>query len=329
MNQPSTPIRSDAGTVAGGTIERVRLEAGGIAVELLTVGAAINRVVVDGRDIVLAHPNATDYADSMYGLGLTIGRFANRIGGGRFTLDGVEHRLPTNEGDNTLHGGPDGFARRLWDVTDLAPGTVEFTLTSPDGDQGFPGAVTVRVRYTLTADELRMDYTATSTAPTPVNLTNHAYLNPAGEASGSADELLLTVHAAHLVEVDETLIPTGRLPEVGAHDLRGARRVADAAPLDTCFVVDGEPGALRPHATLAASDLAVDVFSDQPGVQVFTADGMSGVPGLSGPYGPRAGVALETQNFPDAPNHPGFPDSILRPGHPLTTSTAWRFRRLG
>ncbi len=317
------PTRHDSGSVHGSTVERVRLESGDIAVDLLTVGAAVHRVIVNGRDVVLAHPDATDYADSMFGLGLTIGRFANRIGGARFTLDGTEYQLASNENGNTLHGGPDGFARRLWGVSDVGPGTVEFALTSPDGDQGFPGEVSVRVRYTLSDDELRMEYAATSTAPTPINLTNHAYLNPAGEASGSADDLLLTVHAQQLLEVDDTLVPTGRLL---AADLREPRRIADVAPLDTCFVVDGEPGTLRPHATLAASDLAIDVFSDQPGVQVFTADGMAGVPGLTGAYGPRAGVALETQNFPDAPNHPDFPDSILRPGQVHTTTTVWRFR---
>lgn len=324
---PAMPTRHDFGDVGGTAVERVRLASGGVAVDLLTIGAAVHRVIVDGRDIVLAHPDAAGYADSMFCLGLTVGRFANRIGGGRFTLDGTAYALATNEGGNTLHGGPDGFARRHWGSYDLAPGSVEFALTSPDGDQGFPGEVSVRIRYTLAGDELRMDYAAASTAPTPINLTNHAYLNPAGEASGSADDLELTVHADRVLEVDDRLVPTGRLLDAGVHDLRRPRRVADAAPLDTCFVVDGAPGTLRPHATLAASDLAVDVLSDQPGVQVFTADGMAGVRGLSGDYGPRAGVALETQNFPDAPNRPSFPDSILRPGQTYRTTTIWRFRR--
>ncbi len=317
------PTRHDFGVVRGTTVERVRLESDGVAVDLLTIGAAIHRVIVNGRDIVLAHPDAAGYADSMFCLGLTVGRFANRIGGARFTLDGTEHRLAVNESGNTLHGGPDGFARRLWGISDVAPGSVEFALTSPDGDQGFPGEVSVRVRYTLTGNELRMDYIASSTAPTPINLTNHAYLNPAGAASGTSDDLELAVHAGHLLEVDDTLVPTGRLLPA---ELREPRRIADVAPLDTCFVVDGEPGTLRPHATLAASDLAVDVLSDQAGVQVFTADGMAGVPGLSGEYGARAGVALETQNFPDAPNRPEFPDSILRPGETYTAVTIWRFR---
>ena len=317
------PTRHDFGSVAGTMVERFRLESGGIAVDLVTVGAAVHRVIVDGRDVVLAHPDAAGYADSIFGLGLTIGRFANRIGGGRFNLDGTEYRLAVNENGNTLHGGPDGFASRLWGISEVAPGSVEFALTSPDGDQGFPGEVSVRVRYTLSDDELRMEYAATSTAPTPISLTNHAYLNPAGEASGTADDLLLTVHATQLLEVDDTLVPTGRLLSA---ELREPRRIADVAPLDTCFVVDGEPGTLRPHATLAASDLAIDVLSDQPGVQVFTADGMAGVPGLTREYGARAGVALETQNFPDAPNRPEFPDSILRPGQTYVSTTIWRFR---
>jgi len=323
----ASPVRADFGTAAGAAVERLHLEIPGLAVELLTLGAAVHRIVVDGRDVVLGHPDAQTYVDSPFCLGVTIGRFANRIGGARIIVDGTTYILTPSEGPNTLHGGLAGFAKRIWEVTDLTADSAEFTLTSPDGDQGFPGEVVVSVRYTLAPGELRLDYTATTTAPTPVNLTNHIYFNPAGEASGNCDDLLLSVPAARVVEVDDALIPTGRLIDAGEHDLRRPRRVAEVAPLDTCFVIDDADGSLVRHATLESADLAVDVFSDQPGLQIYTADAMVDVPGLTGPYGPRAGVALETQNFPDAPNQPEFPDSILRPGQVHRTTTRWRFRR--
>lgn len=327
MISPAEPVRTAFGTVAAGPVDLVRLDAGNLRAEFLTIGAAVHRVVVDGRDVALGHPDAASYAPTQFCVGVTIGRFANRIGGARFDLDGTTFRLSANEHGNTLHGGPDGFATRLWAISDLTADSVEFTLTSPDGDQGFPGEVRAAVRYTVSAGELRTDYTATTTAPTPVNLTNHIYFNAAGEASGGTDAQVLTVFAAEYLEVDEELIPTGRLLPVGERDARDGRPVAEVAPLDTCFSIEGPAGEVRPHATLASDDLAIDVLSDQPGLQIFTAEPMADVPGLTGSYGPRAGVALETQGFPDAPNHPHFPNSILRPGQTYASTTVWRFRR--
>ena len=328
MSTPTAAARSTFGTIDAGDVELVRLSTDGLAAEFLTVGAAVHRVIVDGRDVALGHPDAAGYAPSMFCVGVTIGRFANRIGGARISVDGTTYVLPANEHGNTLHGGPDGFAHRLWTITDLTDDSVTFELESPDGDQGFPGLLMVSVRYSVAPGELRMDYAATTTAPTPVSLTNHIYFNPAGESSGSADDLLLSVPASSVLEVDDELIPTGTLLPVGAGDLRQSRPVADVAPLDTCFVIEGDPGTVRPHATLASDDLAIDVLSDQPGLQIYTADAMDGVPGLTGRYGPRAGVALETQNFPDAPNKPSFPDPILRPGQTYASTTIWRFRPL-
>ncbi len=324
----SKATRTDFGAIDAGAVELVRLETEGLAAEFLTIGAAVHRVIVDGRDVALGHPDAAGYAPSTFCVGLTVGRYANRIGGARFSVDGTRYVLPANEGNNTLHGGAAGFARRLWTIAELTDDSVTFTLESADGDQGFPGLLLVSVRYTLTPGELRIDYTGSTTDPTPVSLTNHIYFNPAGEASGSADDLMLTVHAADLLEVDDQLIPTGRLLPVGGQDLRMGRPIAEAAPLDTCFAIEGAShGTVVPHATLASGDLAIDVLSDQPGLQIYTADAMAGVPGLTGTYGPRAGVALETQNFPDAPNQPSFPDPFLRPGQTYASTTIWRFRR--
>lgn len=319
-------MRTDFGSVKEGPVELVTLTKGRLTAEFITLGAAVRRLRVDDRDVVLGHPDAPTYADSMFALGQTIGRFANRIAHARFAVDDTWYVLPANENDNTLHGGALGFGRRLWTITELANDSVTLELESADGDQGFPGLLLVQVRYSLGTDELRIDYTATTTEPTTLNLTNHAYFNLAGEDSGPTDAQTLNVPAATVVEVDAESIPTGALVEVGEHDLRSPRPIGEVAPLDTCFVIDGTR--LRPHATLATSDLALDVLSDAPGVQVFTADGMADVPGLSGAYGPRAGVALECQNFPDAPNQPSFPNSILRPGETYAQTTVWRFRSL-
>lgn len=321
----------------GRAVHAVRLASAGVAVELLTLGATIHRLEVDGRNIALGHPGVADYLASKFFVGQTVGRFANRIAAGRFVLDGVGYELPRNNGVNTLHGGPDGFFRRLWEVGERGDSFVELWLTSPDGDQGFPGELRASARFSVAPGELRVVYSATSDAPTPVNLTNHAYLNPDGEDSGACDGQWLQVNAGSVTEVDAGLIPTGRLVPAGALDLRTPRRVADVGPLDHNFAIDpdaptlaGEPG-LRHHATLTGrSGLAVDVYSDRPGLQVFTADAMDAdIPATSGGgYVPRAGVALETQDFPDAPNQPGFPDTILRPGRTYRAETVWRFRRV-
>ena len=313
------------GAVAGRPVHRIRLRDARLTVELVSIGAALHRVIVDGRDVLLGHPRAEDYATSKYYLGVLVGRYANRISQARFTVDGVRHSLLANEGGHTLHGGPDGFSRRIWELLRVDDTAAEFGLTSPDGDQGFPGELAVRARYSLGDGALRLDLSATTTAPTPVNLTSHGYWNPAGEGSGSCDDVEVEVPSARVVELDDDLIPTGRLVPAGSRDLRRPRRLADVGPLDTCFVVDDADGSLVRHATLSAPDLSIAVFSDQPGVQLFTGDAMSGVPGLSGTYGSRAGVAVECQNLPDAPNRPGFPESVLRPGSTYRATTVWQF----
>lgn len=319
----------------GREVHVVRLAAEGIGVELLTLGATIHRLEVDGLNVALGHPALEDYLPSKFFLGQTVGRYANRIARGRFVLDGVTSQLPLNDGPNSLHGGTDGFFRRLWSVEGQGHDWVEFGLTSPDGDQGYPGELTASARFSVAPGELRVVYTAITDAPTPVNLTNHVYLNPDGEDSGPVDDARLQVNAAELTEVDADLIPTGRAP-VGEHDLRTPRRIGDVAPLDHNFVIDPElarplagEDTLRHHARFTGrSGLAIDIYSDRPGIQVFTADAMDGtIPATSGgAYGPRAGVALETQDFPDAPNQPAFGDVILRPGATYHAETVWRFR---
>ncbi|GAA2161396.1 aldose 1-epimerase [Humibacillus xanthopallidus] len=323
----------------------VLLRADGILLEVLTAGAAVRRLEVpapDGRTvgIVLGHADARTYVTAGGYLGATIGRFGNRIAGASFELGGQTHRLSANEGTTTLHGGLDGFDHRPWTIVDQDASRVHFGLHSPDGDQGFPGALDVTVTYAVGPGLVRIDYEATADGDTLVNLTNHSYFNLDGEGSGPVDGHELTLSAGRFTPTDALLIPTGEVRRVDGtpFDFRAPRRVGEALAhrdeqlehgqgLDHNFVVDGE--GLRHVATLRGrSGLTLDVDSDQPGVQVYTGAHFDGtVTGTSGTaYGPRSGIALETQGFPDAPHHPGFPSTVLRAGEILRSTTVWRLR---
>ncbi|HET7799757.1 MAG TPA: aldose epimerase family protein [Humibacillus xanthopallidus] len=323
----------------------VLLRADGILLEVLTAGAAVRRLEVpapDGRTvgIVLGHANTRTYVTAGGYLGATIGRFGNRIAGACFELGGQTHRLSANEGTTTLHGGLDGFDHRPWTIVDQDAGSVRFGLHSPDGDQGFPGALDVAVTYAVGRGLVRIDYEATTDGDTLVNLTNHSYFNLDGESTGPVDDHELMLSASRFTPTDALLIPTGEVRRVDGtpFDFRAPRRVGEALAhrdeqlehgqgLDHNFVVDGE--GLRHVATLRGrSGLTLDVDSDQPGVQVYTGAHFDGtVTGTSGTaYGPRSGIALETQGFPDAPHHPGFPSTVLRAGETLRSTTVWRLR---
>ena len=336
----------DLGHLDDGTaVHTYRIGAGGLALQLIDLGATVQRLEVPDRDgaarnVVLGHRELAAYASSSSYFGSVVGRFANRIAGGRFRLDGREYALTTNEGGNTLHGGVDGFDRRVWTVSDLAEDEVTFGLVSPDGDQGFPGELAASVRYAVSPGEVRLDYRATTDAPTVLNLTNHTYFNLEGEGAWTVDGHLLTIEADRFVPVDESSLPTGgTAPVVGtALDWRTAQRVGDrvripdgqlllSGGLDHHLVVRGE--GLRPQATLTApaTGIAVTVLSDQPGIQAYTGNYLDGhVVGTSGrTYRQGAGIALETQHVPDSPNHPEFPSTVLRPGETFTSTTIWRF----
>lgn len=321
----------------------VEITTDGLNLEVLTTGAAVRRLVVQDDhspgpvDVVLGHRDPGTYvADGGY-LGAVVGRYANRIAGGRFTLDGTAHHLTTNEGPNTLHGGTDGFDRREWTVTDSGPDHVRLRLTSPDGDQGFPGRLEAEVCYRVAPGTVCLDYTATTDRATVVNLTNHAYVNLDGEGSGSIDEHALRVDADTVAPVGPDLLPTGLAPVGGTPlDWRAPRRIGTLLDdddeqlqhgrgLDHHFVVRGS--GMRTAAVLTGrSGRTLTVETDQPGVQVYTGGHFDGtVVGLSGRrYGARAGIALETQGFPDAPNRPDLPSPVLRPGELFRTTTVWR-----
>lgn len=292
----------------------IRLEnARGTCVDLVPLGAAVAAIRLPGA----ATPIQVSVAAGG-SAGKTIGRYANRIAGGRFVLDGVEHRLLTNENGNTLHGGPDGFSKRDWTVEQiLTEGSrlvaASFALHSPDGDQGFPGALDVVSSYRLSeGDELRLDYTATADAPTVVNFTNHTYFNLFGDGSVADNELQIAAGA--YTPLDENLIPTGEIAPVAGtrFDFRSPRAIGEE-PYDVNFVLDGWDGTLRhaAHVFEPRSGRRLDVSTTQPGLQLYT-----GKPGA---------FALEAQHFADSPNHPNFPSTTLRPGQTFTATTVYRF----
>jgi len=334
----------------GRPVHTHRLEADGIAVDVLDLGATVHRVLVPDatgvtRNVVLGHGDPAAYLASSSYLGCVVGRYANRIADGRFTLDGVEYELTTNDGANTLHGGVDGYDKRLWTVHEAEPTRLVLGLVSPDGDQGFPGELSVTVTYSVAPGELQVGYAATTSAPTVVNLTNHGYLNLEGEGAWSVDRHLLRVDADHYVPTtaDSLPLPGGIAPVDGtALDLREPRvlgeqlRLADdqlllAGGIDHSLVVRGS--GLREHAVLSApeSGITMTLLSDQPSVQVYTGNYLDGrVVGTSGrAYRQGAGIALETQHLPDSPHHGEFPSTVLRPGETFTSTTRWRFTTQG
>ncbi len=308
----------------------------GASVMLTERGAGIVSIVVPDRngvmgDVVLGYRDEESYLGDGPCAGKIPGRFANRIAGGCFTLDGREYQLVKNNPDYQLHGGPDGFSNRLWKATQTSDTRVTFTLDSPDGDQGYPGAMHVETTYTWGDDNaLTLEIKATADKPTVVNLTNHTYWNLDGEDSGSIFDHVLKINASRWLVTSEALIPTGELASVEGTpmDFRTAKPIgrdikADFPALrygkgyDNCWVLDGQPG-LKLAAELSSetSGRRLEIWTDQPAAQVYTGNWLDGSPvSKSGrSYRDYDGVAIECQGFPDAPNHPDFPSCVLRPG---------------
>lgn len=323
------------GRIGDDIVHEIRLRSpGGATASILTLGAAIRDLVVpmpDGstRRVVLGRETVEGYRVNPGSLGIMVGRCANRIAGGRFRLDGRDHALPINNaGVNTLHGGPDGFGKRNWQLEGVDEGSVDLSLVSPDGDQGFPGQVEVRLRYALT-DLATFAITASATceAPTPVNLTNHAYFTLQEGVDCRAH--LLEIAADFYTPSDETLIPTGAvLPVAGTpFDFRRARPIEN--DYDINMVLAGAPGEMVRAAVATAPDgrLRMEVETDQPGLQLYTAQGLGQVDSPVGgvPHGPHAGFCLEAQGFVDAPNKRHFPSVTLRPGMVYRHATTYRF----
>jgi aldose 1-epimerase len=341
-------------TPAGEEVEAFDLAlprpAGEVRVTVITWGARLQSVRVPDRDgtpgeVTLGYDDLDGYLQDTAFLGATVGRFANRVAGGRFTLDGVEHRLPQNEGGNTLHGGPGGFHGRTWQA-EVVPGGVELRLRSEDGDMGFPGALDVVVRLTLSEVGLRWDYCATCDAPTVLNLTNHAYWNLRGPGRGTVEDHVLRLRAGRYLPVDEQSVPTGDPAEVAGTvmDFRAGARVGERlrAPeeqlrrvggYDHCYLLDGDGTGGSDGLPLAATVLepttgrVLELRTDQPGLQVYSGNKLDGsVAGRAGTAMRQGdGLCLETQHLPDSPNHPSYPSTVLRPGETFATSTVVAF----
>lgn len=328
----------------GRPVERVRIgTAPGVVVDVLTLGATAHRVEVtcgDGvrRDVVLGRDTVADLLGVEGFLGATIGRYGNRIAAGRFTLDGVPVSVRTSDRGNSLHGGPDGWDRRLWTVESRAADEVTLSLVSPDGDMGFPGTVSATVTYAVEGSTVRITHTATTDAPTVVNMTNHAYFNLDGDGAGTIDGHTLAVHADHYTPVDATGIPLGEHAPVDdtPFDLRtptvlGPRlrtddpQLAEASGIDHNLVVRGE--GLRPVAVLTSplTRTSLELAADQPALQVYTGNGLSGRGRAGRLYRPGDGIALEPQLSPDTPNRPSWPSARLAPGEVYRSRIEWRF----
>ena len=318
-------------------LERFTLtSAAGIEVELVDHGAAIEVIRTPDRsgevaDVTLRLDSDEDRLGHNPHMGITVGRFANRIGGARFELDGVEHHLEANEGDNILHGGVAGFGKVGWSGERADDDTVRFTRTSPAGEMGFPGEVRVEVVYRLADDTLEIGFTASTDAPTVLSLTNHAYWNLGGPAEPTIDDHVVTLDASHVVPVDDTLIPDGEpVRAEGPFDLRtGAQlgsRIGFALPngFDHCFMIDGE--GFRRHAVVEhpATGRRLEVWSDKPAAQFYTGAFLDGPGGGGRTHGPYAALAIEPQHVPDAPNQPWAPSSVLRPGETYRHRLAFR-----
>jgi aldose 1-epimerase len=312
-------------------------DATGVEVSIMTYGAAIQRLVAPDRDgglanIALGFPTLAGYlVNTGHYFGATVGRYANRIAGGRFILDGVVHELSKNDGDSCLHGGAVGFDSKVWEVVDASAGLLALTYASPDGEMGFPGVLHVRVEYRLEGGELRINYEATTSAPTVVNLTNHTCWNLAGEGSGSVDSHVLMLNASSLTPVGPQLIPTGELQPVAGtpFDFRAPIGIgARGRGYDHNFVLDREGASLSLAARVAepTSGRTLELLTTEPGTQLYTGTSLDGTYlGPGGPYRRGYCLALETQHFPDSPNQPTFPSTVLRPGERFTSATVYRF----
>lgn len=313
--------------MSAGTGDCRRLAAAGIEISVLAYGATLQEVRVPDRggvleNVALGFATVAEYeAHPQAYFGATIGRYANRIAGGRFALDGRTYELPRNDRGNCLHGGPRGFDKQAWRWLPAAEDSLALGLVSPDGDMGFPGELAVEVTYTVRAGEVRIDFRATTDASTVVNLTNHTCWNLAGAAAGSVREHTLQLDASSHTPLDGTGIPTGEIVPVDGTpiDFRSARPVGDA-DLDHNVVLDAADG-LRRAAGLAdpRSRRTLEVWTTEPCVQVWTGGT------LGAPFGPGSCVALETQHAPDSPNQPAFPTTVLRPDDVFRSSTVFRF----
>ena len=324
------------------------VNAQGLVMKVMTYGAIVVELQAPDREGKLA--NITLGFDKLEGylgdhpyFGATVGRYANRIAKGQFSLDGQTYTLATNNGPNHLHGGKVGFSRVVWKAERVESADavgVKFTYTSRDGEEGYPGSVQATVVYTLTNDdEMRIDYTATASKPTPINLTNHCYWNLGGAGAGTILNHRLMLAADKYLPVDATLIPTGELAAVRGTPfdftqpktigMRIEQVTGDPPGYDHCFVLRSQDGslALAAVASHPESGRVLEIHTTQPGIQFYTGNFLDGK-AANGGFLRNEGFCLETQHYPDSPNRPSFPTAILRPGETYQQTTVHKFKVL-
>jgi aldose 1-epimerase len=346
---PATIEKAAFGTTPDGTPVDlyVLTNSKGMKAKIITYGAILTELHVPDRngklaDVVLGFDDLQGYLAGHPFFGATVGRVANRIAKGKFTLDGKEYSLAVNNGPNSLHGGLKGFDKAVWkaEQVKVADGVaVRFSHLSPDGDEGYPGKLSVTVTYTLTNENaLKIDYQATTDKPTPVNLTNHSYFNLAGHQAGDILGQELTLQADEYTPADDTLIPTGEIKSVKGTPLDftkpttiGSRiaQLKTTGGYDHNFVLRGGGKKLAPAARVyePKSGRVMEMETTEPGVQLYTSNGLDGkLKGKSGvAYPKHAAFCLEAQHFPDSVNHPNFSSVILRPGKTYSQTTVYKF----
>lgn len=317
---------------------------GGLEMTVSNYGAKILSLMVPNQlgekvDVLLGFSSMEEWQTLEPSFNAVIGRYANRIKDGRFTIDGQTYQLPINCAGNTLHGGIQGFQQQIWDIVGQSEYSISLHYRSMDGEQGFPGTLDVYVTYQITKNNaLRITYEAKTTAPTIINLTQHAYFNLEGEHATSIRDHVLQIHSDSYTEMDDTNCPTGKILSVDntPMDFRLPTRIGDRIDathfvgtrgIDANWVLN-QPAdkQLNLAATLSAVGRTMQVLTTSPGLQVYTGNFVQSNIGKSGiPYQPQNAICLETQNFPDAPNHPNFPSAILRPGEIYFEQTVYQF----
>ena len=347
MQANTTVTRQPYGHTPDGTaVDLYSLTDGKIEVRITNYGGIVVSLRTPDRngkidDVVLGYDSFDGYIANPAYFGAIIGRYANRIAHGTFQLDGKTYHVPKNDGDNALHGGIHGFNKVVWTAREIKDG-IELSYVSPDGDQGFPGALTTTVRYSLEGSTLRIEYSATTDKDTVLNLTNHSYFNLAGQGKGEVLAHVVKIDASKITPVDSSLIPTGELKPVDGtpFDFRtphaiGERIEANDSQLkfglgyDENFVLNHPDGQLSEAAEVyePTTGRILKVLTDQPGLQLYSGNHLDGsITGKGGVvYKPRFAFCLETQHFPDSPNHANFPSTELKPGQKFHSITEYQF----